>query len=429
MFNFLTNVSLSSWDEAWYGVISKNILKTGDFINLVFNGKPYFDHPPFALWLQAISMKLLGISELSVRLPSFILGIGTLIVVFLLGKKIFSKTAGLFTALSLLIAPWFLTRSLSGNLDITLTFLFVLSFYFAIMASVNSKFLIPLSFSLAFLFLTKSLVPFTIVPAIIFILWKKIKIKELITPLIIFILITAPWFVINLRNNPSLLQKYLAIGYPGTKTNSNIWQNILLTKTYLHNGIGNIFLYGLFSLPIGVLFFRKRYLPIVIFISIFLLPFAFSNKGHIWHLIPLYPFWILSFYGVINEIIKKYKYYRFVVMLIMFLLISWNQIKRDWYEIIKVTPYTSDFEILATKSKEYDYPLVLDDDAIPEVLFYSEKNHVERTGARSDLRERFDTKNSFLLITRDWRLEEEKINKDEYILITKDRDKVLILKK
>lgn len=425
MLNFLSKVSLSSWDEAWYGVISKNILKSGDFIKLVFNGEPYFDHPPFALWLQAISMKLFGISEFSVRFPSFLLGIGTLIILFLLGKQLFSKTAGLFAVLSLLIAPWFLTRSLSGNLDITLTFLFVLSYYLAIKASQSSKFLIPLSCSLAFLLLTKSLVPFTIFPAIIYILWKKVKIRELIIPIIIFILITAPWFVINLINNPTLLQKYISIGYPGTKTHTNIWQNIILTKTYLHNGIGNIFLYGLFSLLIGGLLFKKKYIPMTIFISTFLLPFAFSNKGHIWHLIPLYPFWILAFYGIINIFVKKY---RFAVMLIVFLLISWNQIKRNWYETINVPAFTSDFEILATKSKEYDYPLVLDDDAVPEVLFYSDKDHVERTGTRSDLRTRFDSKNNFLLITRDWRLIEEKINKEEYILIAKDRDKVLILK-
>lgn len=426
MHNLLSRVSLSSWDEAWYAVISKNIYNSGDFINLIFNNKPFYDHPPFVFWLQTIAYRIFGINEFAVRFPSFVLGLLTLVVVYLIGKELFSKSSGVFAALSLSIAPWFLTRSMSGNLDVPLTFLFALSFYFAIKSSITKKYLIPLSVSLSFLFLTKSLVPFTIIPALVYILWKKVNFKNLVVPFVIFLLITTPWFLINIINNPDFINRYLSIGYPGNKTDTNIWQNILLTKTYLHNGVGNIFIYGLVSLIAGLLFFRKKYLPIVIFISTFLLPFAFSNKGHIWHLIPLYPFWILSFYGFVGLITKKY---RFVVILALFLVISSTQIKKDWYEIIQVTPYTSDIEILATRSQEYGEPLILDDDAVPEALFYSNKQLVKRTLGRGDLRNIFDTKESLLLITREWRLTEENILAKEYTLIAKDRDKVLILKK
>ena len=130
MFNFLSKISLSSWDEAWYGVISRNILKTGDFINLLYNDHPFFDHPPFVFWLQATSLKIFGESEFSVRFPSFLLGLATVYIVYLLGRELFSKSAGFFAGFALFTAPWFLTRSFSGNLDIPLTFLFTLSFYF-----------------------------------------------------------------------------------------------------------------------------------------------------------------------------------------------------------------------------------------------------------------------------------------------------------
>lgn len=425
MLNFLTSVSLSSWDEAWYGEISKNILKSGDIFNLSFNNHPFFDHPPFVMWLQAICMKFFGISALSVRLPSFVLGIGAVIIVFLLGKELFSKSAGFFAGITLLIAPWFLTRSLSGNLDVPLTFLFVASFYFAVKSAINKKFLFPLSISLSFLFLTKSLVPFTILPALFFILWRKVNIKDLVKPFFLFVLITLPWFVTNFIGHNDFINRYFSIGYPGAKTDTNLLQNILLTKTYLHNGIGNIFLFAILSIPIGFILFNKKYLPLILFIGVFLLPFAFSDKGHIWHLIPLYPFLILCFYGLIDSLLSKHK---FVSLLILFLLISSNQIKQDWYQIINIPAYKSDMEILSLKSREYDYPLVLDDDAVPEVLFYSDKGSIERTGDRGDLRTRFNSKDKFLLITRDWRLTEEKINQKEYTLIAKDRDKLLILK-
>ena len=426
MFDFLSKVSLSSWDEAWYGVIANNIVKSGDIFNLTFNSRPFFDHPPFVMWLQALLIKFVGASALAVRLPSFVLAAGTVIALYLLGKEIFGKFAGIFSAVALVFSPWFLTRAMSGNLDIALTFFFVLTFYLTLKSVNNSKFLVWLAVSLSFLILTKSLVPLTIIPVVVYLLWGKVKLKSIIYPLIIFCVLTMPWFVINYINNPSLIQKYLSIGYPGASTKTNLIDNIMLTKTYLHNGIGNIFIYGLFSLPLGLMFYRKKYIPLIIFISIFLIPFAFSNKGHIWHLIPLYPFWILSFFGLLELITKKYKY---IILPLVFVLVMFNQIKKDWYEILITPKYVSDMEILSRKSSEYNYPLVLDDDAVPEVLFYSGKDQVQRTSGRGDLRTRFDSKDQFLLITREWRLSEEKINQKEYTFIAGDRDKILILKK
>lgn len=432
MYNLLSKISLSSWDEAWYAEISKNILKTGEIYKTYFNGNPFFDHPPFVFWIQSLSYKVFGINEFAVRFPSFILGIGTAVLLFFLGKEMFGKTVGFFAGLTLLTAPWFLTRSFSGNLDVTLTFLFTLCFCLVLKASKNKKYLVPFSVALSFLFLTKSLVPFTFLPVAVYLLWKKIRLKDLLIPSMLFTAIVAPYFVINFINYPTFIQKYLLIGYPGADSKSNIIQNILLTKTYLHNGIGNIFIYGLLSLPLGLYFYRKKYVPFVIFIATFLLPFAFSSKGHIWHLLPIYPFWILAFHGLIESVLfrhKVYKLFKFTLLLLLFLLISWIDVKKNWYEIINVSAYTTDMEILSLKAKEFNYPLVLDDDAVPEVLFYSDKGKVERTSGRGDLRRRFDLSNEFLLITRSWRLDEEKVLPKEYTLIAKDRDKVLLLKK
>lgn len=430
MYNFLSKISLTSWDEAWYGAISANILKTGDFLNLVYNNQPFFDHPPFVLWLQAICMKLFGVTEFAVRFPSFVLGLATLVVLFLLGKEFFGKATGFFASLALLTSPWYISRSLSGNLDAPLTFLFVLSFYFAVLSAKNKKLLIPLSISLSFLFLTKSLVPFTILPVIFFVLWRKVKIRDLVLPIILFLVITLPWFVVSAWKYPSFINKYLSIGYPGASAATNIWENIILTKIYLHNGIGNWFWWGVLSLGFGFIFYRKKYLPIIIFVATFLLPFAFSNKGHIWHLLPLHPFWSLSFFGLVELSVGKIlKNYKVILMTVLFLLISWTQIKRNWYEIVLAAPYTSDLEILATKTKEYNEQLYVDDDAIPEVVFYSQKDRVERIRNRGDVRIMFNSNEKFLLIIRDWRLVEENIKPSEYEFIAKDRDKVLLLKR
>lgn len=428
----LNSISLSSWDEAWYGVISRNIYLTKDFLNLSFNGRPFYDHPPFGFWLQDISYKIFGISDFSVRFPSAILGFLTIIVLYLLGKEIFGKLTGFFSAIAITTSPWFLYRARSGNLDVPLTFLFVLSFYFCVKSSKNIKYLFPLSVSLGFLFLTKSLVPFTILPALVFILWKKVSLKNLLFPSALFLVIVLPWFVVNQINNSDLITRYLAIGYPGTGIHSSMWDNILLTKTYLHNGIGSWFWYSGLSLILGFIFFRKKYFPIIVFIAVFLFPFMFSSKGHIWHLIPIHPFLIVSIFGFIETYLQKYKLinrFKFLIMLVILVLISFNQTKRNWYEIINVAGYKSDIAILSEKSSEFEVNLYVDDDSIPEALFYSGKDKIERIMGRDGIRQVFNENKELLLITRDWRLDEEKINSKEYTLIANDRDKVLILKK
>lgn len=432
MFDLLTRVSLSSWDEAWYGVIAKNVLASGDIFNLKYNNFPFFDHPPLVIWLQVICFKIFGVNEFSVRLPSFLFSFIASFFIFLIAKKLFGKVAGIFSAISVFSSPWFLSRSLSGNLDIVLTALFLSTFYFILVSRENKKYLYHLSVSLSLLFLTKSLVPLTILPLILVMFWgKKFKIKDFVFPAVLFLLITLPWFVINIVNNKTFIARYLAIGYPGEKNLRMLFDNILLTKTYIHLGIGNIFIWGFVSLILGFILFPKKYFPIVVFLLTFLFPFAFSNKGHIWHLIPVHPFWFMSFFGFVELSLKKFKpIFIFLPILIMFLIIVYPQLKRNWYEIVDIPKYTSDIKILSIKASSFNEPLFVDDDSIPEAIFYSSKPRVEKINQRGEIAKMFEKKDQkFIIITRDWRLNEEDINKKDYELISKDRDKVLILKK
>src|SRR3990172_4861421 len=67
--------TLASWDEAWYASIARDMASTGNFMQMMWNGKPFYDHPPMGFWLIAISYRLFGISEFSTRFPSALLGV------------------------------------------------------------------------------------------------------------------------------------------------------------------------------------------------------------------------------------------------------------------------------------------------------------------------------------------------------------------
>ena len=253
------------------------------------------------------------------------------------------------------------------------------------------------------------------------------KLKKFLVPSVIFLIIVLPWYFSNYFRNDQLLTRYLQIGFPAASIESKVIDNIIQTKVYLHNGIGNWFWYGAVAIVLGTLFFRRKLLAISLFVGIFLLPFAFSSKGHIWHLIPLHPFWIIAFWGFLSILLQKVNRNLIIpIFIILFVWISFGQIKRNWYEIIDTQRYTSDIEILATKSKDFDLPLHLDDDAIPEALFYSDKDRVEKIGHRGALLAMFQSDEEFLLITRSWRIDEEQVKSEQYEVLASDRDKVLV---
>lgn len=430
--------SLVSWDEAWYAEIARNILRSGDIFNLSFNGKSYYDHPPVGFWAMALSFSLFGVNEFTARLPSATFGFITLILVYLLGKKLFNRTVGFCASLSLSSAFWFIYRSRSGNLDITLTMFFVLTIYLAILAAERTKFLIPFLISLALLLQVKTGIPLVILPSLVIIFWKNkiYSIKKIYKPLMFFIILAGCWILVQIFNNPAYLERYIFIGLPDASIQSSYLDNFKTTKEYLHNGIGKWFWPSILSMLIGFLFLQKRFYILSVFCVLFLLPFLFSPRGGIWHLIPTYPFLLILFYGVVYIILEKFslyfkKFLRFLFIIPIFIMAiyySLLQIRQEWYQFIDIPKYISDEQILATEASYFPQKLLIDDNYFPTAVFYSQKVGVRKI-YNGELENLFDGPDDFLLITSDWKINSGSIDKGKYRIIKADRDKVLLLKK
>ncbi|KKQ18496.1 hypothetical protein A2617_02300 [Candidatus Daviesbacteria bacterium RIFOXYD1_FULL_41_10] len=424
--------SLVNWDEAWYGDIARNILKRGDLWNLFWNGKAYIDHPPMGFWLTALTFQIFGISEFWARFPQATAGLAAIIALYLLGKELFNRVVGFSSALALISSFWFLYRARSGNLDISLTLFFILSIFLAIKASKDKKFLLLFSISLAFLFLSKTLVPLTIIPALLIIFWGtlKFKWKELILPVIFFLVLVGSWLISQVINNPGFFQTYIRIGFPEAQIKSSYIENLKLFKEYLHSGVGKWFWPGIFSAALSLILRQKSFLILSVFVLTFSLPFAFSHKGQIWHLIPLHPFLILSFFGFLYTISFKFvRNTKITAILVISVCVyfSFIQIRQAWYQFIDIPAYISDEAILAKEAGKYSEDLYIDGaDFTPTAVFYSGKN-VSKVW-RDGLGELFDNEKKFVLITYLWRLDNSGIPKEKYRIIKTDRDKILIIK-
>lgn len=426
----LGQTSLVSWDEAWYAAIARNILKTKDIFVMHYNGNVFNDHPPAGFWLIAISFKLLGISEFAARVPSAILGMLTLFVTYLLGKELFNRVVGFSSALALSSASWFLYRARSGNLDVFLTFFFVLTIYLAIKATKNPRYLIWMSISLLLLFLTKSVVPFTALPVLLLIFWKKIPSRKyLVAPLLVFVLGISLWLYSQFRVYPNILKRYFGIGLPSVSLETDYLENFNIIKGYLHEGIGKWFWPGVFSLFAGLVTRKKSFYILSLFCFAFFAPFIFSSRGQIWHLIPLYPFMILAFFGFAHffaEIISRNKWIPAVFILIISFYYSFMLLKLNWYQFINIPAFVSDEAILSKEAGLYTGDYIIDGDFVPAAVFYSNKI-VQQTyvGGLTDL---FESDDSFVLFTKQERLDSEGINSKEYEILKSDRDKILVRK-
>lgn len=427
----LSQNSLVSWDEAWYGGIAKNILTSGNFFSLSFNGSPYFDHPPAGFWIEALGEKIFGVNELGVRFFPATLGFLSLLILYFLGKEFFGRVVGFASALALSSATWFLFRARSGNLDTILTFLFLLTLLLAIKTVHDKRFLIPLGVSFTLLALTKSLIPFTIIPVLFLILWKtNYKFKDWIIPILIFTVLFGFWFLSQFGVKFDFHKHYLMIGTPGIGIETSYFENLKLAKEYLHSGIGKWFWPSVLALSGSLFLKQKRFYILTLFFLIFFIPFIFSTRGNIWHLIPLYPIMILSFFGFSFVILLKiFNSYRIVVMFILSFCVylTFTQTRQNWYQFINISGFVSDEAILSKEAKKYPFePLYIDGDFIPAAVFYSDKKVYQIWF--DAIPELFRKKESLLLITKQERLDGAKISKAKYNILKTDRDRILVLK-
>ena len=108
-------------DGTLYAGLAKQIVKSGNWLNLWINGADWLDKPHLPFWLAAISFKAFGISAFAYKLPSFILFIGSIIYCYKLATEIYSKEIARFATLIYATALHTIISNFDGKVEIYLT--------------------------------------------------------------------------------------------------------------------------------------------------------------------------------------------------------------------------------------------------------------------------------------------------------------------
>ena len=99
------------------------MVQSGNYFLPTINGSTYYDRPLLSYWVTLPGVRIGGLNEAMLRMPSTIAGLGTILVIFFIGRRLFNKRTGIFAALFLATSPMFLLWARTASADMMNTFI------------------------------------------------------------------------------------------------------------------------------------------------------------------------------------------------------------------------------------------------------------------------------------------------------------------
>lgn len=140
---FIGNVHLFDWDEVNFAESAREMLLTHNYRMVQINFQPFYEKPPFFIWLQALSMGYFGVNEFAARFPNAVCGIATLITVYNAGKRYFDEQFGIWWALLFACSVLPQLYFKSGIIDPVFNYFIFLSLYLLFVISIKDEFEAP----------------------------------------------------------------------------------------------------------------------------------------------------------------------------------------------------------------------------------------------------------------------------------------------
>lgn len=195
------------------------------------------DKPPASLWLMALSVRLFGLSSLSILLPQVLMGIGTVLVVNRTVRRTSGIGAGLLAGAAMALTPVAVLMFRFNNPDALLVLLMTLGAWATVRAiqkgSIRWMALVGAFIGLAFL--TKTLQAFLVVPffGLAWVLCADTTVRRRLWGALAAVgtlVVMGGWWVAIVELVPASMRPYIG----GSQTNS------FLELTFGYNGLGRI---------------------------------------------------------------------------------------------------------------------------------------------------------------------------------------------
>lgn len=313
IFAFLDTFPIRIWDESRLAINAYEMFHNHNYLITYFEGNPdmWSTKPPLLIWLQVICMKLFGINELAIRLPSAFAALFTCIILLLFSLRyIKSFWFGYIVAMVLITTQGYIAlhATRTGDYDSLLTFFTTASglSFFIFCETKNNKYLYLFFLISVLAVYTKSVTGLIFIPAIVLyaIIQKQLipllKNKHFYFGLLSFLVLVFGYYLLREQYNPGYIDavqknelggRYLEVL---DKHSHGFWY-------YIDNLIGYKLSAWILLVPcgiaIGLLHKDKLVNRITQFSSLmaisFLLIISFSQTKLEWYDVPTYPFFAI----------------------------------------------------------------------------------------------------------------------------------------
>src|SRR5437016_5149435 len=110
IFGHMDDMPIRQWDEARLANNALEMYHNSDWITTYFNGSPdmWNTKPPLMIWLQVMSMHLIGVNELAIRFPAMMAAFANCMLLYwFIAYKIGRPLLGLLSVLVLITSEGF----------------------------------------------------------------------------------------------------------------------------------------------------------------------------------------------------------------------------------------------------------------------------------------------------------------------------------
>lgn len=309
LFGHLNGLAIRGWDEARVVVNAYEMMKDGDFIVTHYEGEAdlWNTKPPLLLWFQVLSMKMFGVNELAVRLPSAFAGLFTCLFLIAFSRKhLKNEWVGIFASLVLISSFGYidLHSTRSGDYDALLTLFTTVSglYFFQYMEENRIKYLYLFFITLALAVLTKSVAGLLFVPAfgIYALVHRKVLVllrsRHFYLGLACFTVLVGGYYGLREMLNPGYLNAVMVNEWGGRYLKvveahrAGFW-------FYLNNLVSYRFTFWIWMIPGGFIFgmiskdirIKRLTVLLTLMLLFYLLIISTAQTKLEWYDVPMYP--------------------------------------------------------------------------------------------------------------------------------------------
>jgi len=118
-------------DEPRYAEVAREMIVSGEYFVPHVNGRVYTQKPPLQFWAMALSSLVTGgMNERAARLPAALAGTASIVLVFLIGLRLFSRRTAWLAAIVYATNVRILWQARIGQIDMLLASLVALAMWF-----------------------------------------------------------------------------------------------------------------------------------------------------------------------------------------------------------------------------------------------------------------------------------------------------------